>query len=569
MAAVEDTALLLSDIIHHPGLYQEFVTPVNDTATQMLPFKDWLPEDHFGRVRLYQIPALPWDHMLLSDVPIDRAYRPGYKGIDRNDLGEAHERGGRSTSKSWGLVHDATQTACVRAGEETLVTSRDDNHLTKRLDTIKIYVTQHPMLMELVSGKPKWNEPYARIDWGNGHVTKGIYESTAGEGESYLGEKFHRKLIDEFQFTSLTAWMNLHDATADGQGCVVRTTAVSDGRRNTPAHRIWSDPEKQSKVHKKPQYLNESWTPKRKQDAIKEYGGIDTQEYKQNVDAEEGEEVTGVWSIRDILFCTRVPKEDKRKHLDNREFIECPILRILGDEIDEGWVPSPVQFPEVLNLEWPVLIPADIGYKRDPTVAGVFGVELLKADEFRIHQWGNVEMKGVDYADQAKVLLEMAKHYNAEGVGIDYTGADGVSVWQEWNRIDDPYVDDIWFALWDSRVPIEIKGKKRLGRKREPDKKVDKIHFITLRMLTRFGNRLAELYYDPEAMVEFRTEVKKASSGRSSAKEFIYMAPIGDHRIAMMRILEYMVYLLPVRQKRKQMSDSLWTSKGLVGVGRI
>lgn len=567
LVTVEEAELLLSDIFHHPGLYQEFITPVNDTATQTLPLKDWLNEDHFGTVRPYQIPALPWDHMLPSDVPIDRAYMPGYKGIDRKDLGEAYECGGRSTSKSWGLVHDATQTPCVRRGEETLVTSRDDNHLTKRLDTIKIYVTQHPLLSELVSGKAKWNEPYARVEFVNGHVIKGIYESTSGEGENYVGEKFHRKLIDEFQLTSMQAWKNLHDATADGQGCVVRATGVSDGRRDTPMHKIRTDTEKQAAVYKKPQYLSESWTPRRKRDAIDEYGGIDSQDYKTNVDAEEGEEVSTVWNLRDILLCTKVPKEDQRKNLDNKHFVQCPILQINKQDIDEEGLPSPARFPEVQNIEWPIFIPVDIGWKRDPTIAGVFGIEPVK-DEFKIHQWGNIEMLHVDYSDQAAILLEMAKHYKADGVGIDYTGSDGTAVAQEWERLDDPYIDEVWFVKWDTRVPILVEGQKRFGRKKEPDKKVDKRHFITLRMMTRFGNRMAELLYDDSTILEFRTEVKKPSTSRASTYEFLYSAPKGDHRIAMMRILEYMLYLSPTRQKQKRMQDSLWSSD-ILGLGRI
>ena len=99
---ISDNEIALYEVLHHPAEFIEFMTPVDERATRRLPLQTWFDEDHFGSVRPYQLPGLPWDHMLPDDkYPIDASKAPGYRGVDRVGVGNGLIFGGRKTSKSF------------------------------------------------------------------------------------------------------------------------------------------------------------------------------------------------------------------------------------------------------------------------------------------------------------------------------------------------------------------------------------------------------------------------------------------------------------------------------------
>ncbi len=527
----------------------EVMTPIDPDTGSELSLANWLNENHWGKVRTYQIPSLPFDHLLPNDVPIDERKEPGYDGHDRKALGDCNDFGGRATSKSFTDRHDNLQVSILRPGEHDLMTSRDDKHLTKRVDELWNYAYNHPLFARLVRSATV-SDPYPKIDWYNGHVTVAIIEGTSGQGENYLGDHYHRKTIDEFQLTSSKAWKNLLDASAD-KGCVVRTTAVSDGRIDTPAHEIRNDKKSQGKINIRPQYVNPYWTPGIKTERIKAYGGENTQEYITNVQAEEGEPFSSVWNMRHILQCTSCDDSEKRKGVEQRRYNKCPVIYVDNKDVpDNQAIDLAYPAPRYDNL--PIWLTIDEGYSPDPTIINIWGLKIdLEEAPYLVkpYQYGYVQLNAVEYSKQAKVILDMCKYYLCNVFGIDYTGAGGVTIVQEFEKLDDPYVNNVKAIKWDARKTVAVETtvqKSRFKKKshQQDEIKIDIKHHLTSLLLMRFAAQNIELLDDLMTRVEVASEMRSVASGRYTSKQFIYKSQKGDHRLTTWRIMEYLIYLL-------------------------
>ncbi len=560
------TELDLYTILHHPLLFPEFITPVDDIASDIMPMEDWYTNHHFGHTRLYQYAIVPWDHTLPSNVPIDKS-KPPYGEIDRKTLGEAYVFGGRKTSKSWTFEHDVIQYALIRKGESCMVTSLDDVHLTQRLDGIWRWVRNHPLVSKLVNHE-KRGVP-AKITWYNGHVTDGVYESMAGQGNNYLSFHDHRVCIEEFQLTSKVAFDKLHDAVSE-KGVVLRTIGVSDGRIDTPAHEIRQSDDLRPYVHAQPQYVSQFWTPESKKNAIRVYGGVDSHNYKTNVDAEEGDPSSGVWNIEDYLACiARVP-EDAKKPIEQRRKIRCPSITYGGKQFTDANLAdqvSEVEFPPRRDTGVRVIVTMDVGYKPHPTVFVIwgFGKDMIP------RQWGKIVLLEVPYKHQARFLLRVVRYYGATTACIDITGTDGRSVVQELTEMaQEPDYPAFTLCSWDSRSNIEeeFASDQVSDNNKMEVKKTAYKEFFTVKARVRQAERRIEYLDDATQELEFRTEITKKSSGRFTSTSLIYIGPKGDHLIDNARQLEYILYL-DSNTKSNFIEYAIINDMGLVPMGRI
>ena len=551
MAEPMANELNLYEILHHPIGFMEFVTPVDTLATKVMPMQDWLKKDAFGKVRLYQLPTLGWDHLLPSEVPIDS----GGLEVDRVSAGTSYDWGGRNTSKSFGIEHDVLQDPLIRKGEMSLLTSRDGNHLAKRVDAIWKYIARHPLYRPLIRSA-KRGDPYASVTFWNGHVLKGIMESTVGAGDSYLASHFHRANIDEFQMTSAPAWEKLSDAVSE-TGCVMRGTGVSDGRVDTPAHDTRNSPSFNRFVHTKPQHLNPLvWTPAKRRQASETYGGEDSQGYLTNVLAEEGEPVSSVWDLSVIRSCIATFSEDKHRSVELRRKVQCPVVRIIGKRIkgvdDKETIANiaEIEFPPDLDSTMDVWLSLDVGKRMHPTVIGIWGINK----DFKPHLWGMAILLVVDYDDQSLVLRHMIDRYGVTHVGIDATGRGGDAIVEhlvKWRSEEDGlHIVPVRFNSVVI-VPETIKEKRiRKKDKKKPDRKLGIKYFSTVQLQLRFQRQFISLLFDMGTLVEFQGEVAKRSTGRLTTIPETYFGSKGDHRIDMMRVLEMMLFEIATVGKR-------------------
>jgi hypothetical protein len=573
MVELSENELSLWETLHHPIMFQEFITPVNSRATKTLPMEDWLEEDRWGNVRVYQFPTLSWDHMLPESVPIDS----GGKVADRASAGNCFDWGGRATSKSWGGTHDELQDGIVRPSELSLITSLDDSHLDKRIELLWQYKSQHPLFRVLIVGARR--DPHAILNWWNGHTTHGIIESTTGEGDTYLGTHAHRVNIDEFQLTSQAAWEKLFDAVSE-DGRVIRTTGVSDGRLDTPAHDTRNSDEYALYVHTKPQLLNEiKWTPTNKARAIVTYRGEDSQGYKTNILAQEGEPMSSVWDMDQIKACIDTMSVDNGKNIENRRFQKCPTFSVRGvlfksdvEKIMNRYISDNMRkekarslaIKEVIDLiEFPpdrdatqrVVLTMDVGKRIHPSVVGVWGLDEKQMP----HLWGMMIFYTMDYEDQAEVVMRMIDRYGADSIGLDTTGRGGDAIAEKlirWRSPDEGLT--IIPVVFSStvEVPDPTQQEEKRGRKKKVMKKLQVKYYATSQLQIRFQRQAIHLLHDFGIMQEFQTEVSKRSSGRTQSVPETYFGPRGDHRIDMMRCLEILLYYITGAKGRRRRARS-------------
>jgi hypothetical protein len=573
MAELSESELGLCELFHHPIAFQQFITPVNARATKTLPMQDWLEEDRWGTVRVYQFPTLPWDHMLPESVPIDS----GGRVVDRASAGNCYDWGGRATSKSWGGTHDELQYGVVRSGEEGLITSLDEIHLEKRIDLLWGYKSDHPLFRVLIQGARRG--PPVVMEWWNGHITRGIIESTSGEGDLYLGTHAHRVNIDEFQLMGMPAWLKLHDAVSE-DGRVIRTTGVSDGRLGTPAHDTRNSSKDAPYVHIKPQLLNEiKWTPANKKRAIEIYGGEDSQGYKTNILAQEGDPMAGVWEMDQIKACIETMPEDKGRNIENRRPMPCPVTAVKGlmfkedvekiqdKHIADGkskerarvlaleQVISMIEFPPDRDSTQRVVMSMDVGKRIHPSVVGIWGIN----EKGHPCLWGMVIFYLVDYEDQGEILKHMIDRYQADCIGIDTTGRGGDAIAEKlvrWRSPDEglTIVPVVFSSTVEVPDPAQIPDKKRRKRgDKGATKKLGVKYYATSQLQIRFQNQAIKLLHNYGILAEFQTEMVKRSSGRTqSVPETYTKGRIGDHRIDMMRVLEIMLYYMAASQGRRR-----------------
>ncbi len=538
-AEISDPEIALYEVLHHPAEFIEFLTPVDERATRRLPLQDWFEEDHFGKVRPYQLPGLPWDHLLPDDVyPIDASKTPGYRGIDRVGLGNARVFGGRKTSKSFELEHDPLQAAMIRDSESSMLTSRDAMHLEERWTTLWDYANRHPLLSPLLTYKRR-SDPFGELRWANSHRTLAVIESAHSKGDPYTGKHVHRVNFDEYQLTTAEALLKFYDATAE-EGCVFRATGVSDGRRGTPASRDRNDPAKRDELHIRPQLVSDRWTPPAKEAAIENYGGEASHEYQTNVLAGEGEPTTGVWDIGNIISCMEIMAEDINKGPDKRRYVKCPVTVITNQNLEAGFDIRQMDLAPERGESAEIWVSADIGKRADPTIIGVHGMSEEKIPSLI----GMIILRLIPYPVQGDIVKFIANRYGATRVGIDSTGGGGEAVNERLTEImkgTGITVHPIDFRSTVARPTLatDDTGTRR-KRKKLLTRTVQIKHFSTQKLFERFRKRRINLLDEGEMRIEFASEVAKTSS--SPVVGETYSSPKGDHRIDMFRVLEMMIY---------------------------
>lgn len=559
----------LYEALHHPAIFQEFITPVDDRATKILPMEDWLENDHFGFVRPYQYPTLGWDHMFLDNVPIDSHGQE----VDRIMAGQCYDWGGRATSKSFGGTHDELQNGVLRPSEESLITSKDDNHVDKRIQLLWRYKESHPLFRVLISHAKQ--DPFVTVNWWNSHKTYGIPEGTYAQGEAYLGYHFHRINIDEFQLMSQQGWKNLHDCRDKESGCVIRTTGVSDGKVDTPAHKTRQERRYARFVHIKPQMLNErGWSPYAKKNAIESYDGEDTQGYKTNVLAEEGDPVQSAWDIDQIVSCIAKQPSQKYRPIANRDSITCPFVRVNGvpfkRAIEEKMrvyrsdgmtkekareratleeIAKRVVLPAERDLNYRVVLSMDVGQRMSPSIIGVWGLD----ENNKPHLWCILVIFKVDYPNQAEILKYVIKRYDVKSIGVDATGNDGQAIIQilvRWRSEEEGLF--IVPVIFSSTVELpDLTQPKKRGK--QPTRKLRVKYYATCQMRSWFQQQEIELLDDYAMFREFRTESAKSSDNPVVGET--YSTTTSDHRIDMMRVLALLLFYMDTKQKKRRMRD--------------
>lgn len=428
--------------------------------------------------------------------------------------------GARVTGKSYDLEFSILQNPFNNPGEETFLTAFRKTHVKDRLEKVITYLSAVPYLRKFLHGDTTVSlreaitrTPIYSIRFKNKHEICGI--STGEDPQAVMIQGHHPRFrfIEEAQFYTSEAWQKYQNTQAP-TGSIDRYYGVANGIIDSPfyeiTHRLKKFKNKKFRVHRA---LEPNWTQELKREKLATLKGPNSNDWLQQIEAQDGEPSFGVWSEADI-----------KKNIDFTESKEIPglienqilTITVLAKEyigLDPCQVLSNLpQLPE----DCEVILGIDAGY-TEPTIILPF--------YFYKNKW-NLKCKillldRMISDDQVELIDYIATFYKAY-LGIDCTSADGRDLA---TKLCNPKNEEYANKQYDKRVFfIDFRAVIIVGYKRE--KQGDKDILIEIKdhmknktttiLRDKFYNEDFYLYHDEEMIPEFISETQKNEEGRKT-----------------------------------------------------
>ena len=218
------------------------------------------------------------------------------------------------------------------------------------------------------------------------------------------------KYVDEAQDLPSKA-SEILSSTVDPEACDEYWAGVVDGRRDTPFFKVLERSDRyRNKIFKFSRRYDPHFNQDNLQKAIEDIeGGERSDRFGQEVDAEHGNPVAGVWNIDDLISCIAQPTLSS-------EIRDMAHIIITPRDYQRGDDPTDL-FTKLRRSDNPVIIGADIG-DAQPTMILPFVKEndvwvLKNRIDIRDH---------VDTVSQVDLFLYVIRQFpNTLGIGIDVT----------------------------------------------------------------------------------------------------------------------------------------------------
>lgn len=322
------------------------------------------------------------------------AYLPGAKGrpwmvrdYQRKSLESFALRkvhcDGRDVGKTAEIEIIAAWAMVACPDTEMLIATQCENHLfplmhrlVRRFQTTPAFA---PSLVEL-RRSPSWF-----LRFSNGFV---LWGRIAGpRGMNFQGLHVDWQIVDEAQEMTENSWGELYQAL---NGCGRRWVyGVPNGLRNT-FYRMTRMPD--AEQYNWPSTLNPDYTAEKDAELTLLYGGKDSPGYLHRVLGLHGSPAHAVFNLDHYQECVD----------DGIDF-----LALTVDEQDPLDLPGATEPGEYY-------LGCDLGYARDPSEFVVFRAEPPHlTNVIRVH------LRGVNYARQQEIIVELDAAYDFRSIGID------------------------------------------------------------------------------------------------------------------------------------------------------
>lgn len=428
--------------------------------------------------------------------------------------------GARGTGKSWDLEFSIMQNPFLYPGEETFLTAYRKTHIKDRLEKVITYLNAVPYLRRFFKGDSETSlresvtrSPIYSIRFKNKHEICGISTGDDPQAVVISGHHPFLRYIEEGQFYTADAWVQYQNTQAPG-GSIDRYYGVSNGRLDSPfyiiTHKLKKFKNKRFRVHRA---MEPNWTQELKRDKLSTLKGPNSNDWIQQIEAQEGEPSFGVWNEADI-----------RKNIDFTESKEIPgtlantiktIAVLAKDYVDMDANQVLCNLPQLPENDLEVILGIDAGYSQ-PTIILPF--------YFYKNKW-NLSCKillldRMISDDQTELIDYIASFYRNCYLGIDCSSADGRDIA---TKLCNPKNEEYNTKQYDKRVFfIDFREALIVGYKREVESgKVvllevkDHMKNLSTRVLRdKFSREELYLYYDEEMIPEFISETQKTEGGR-------------------------------------------------------
>lgn len=475
------------------------------------------------------------------------SFMPVTMALD-ND-GDTLLRAGRAGGKSYSVLEpEVVQHGVDRPGEETLVTSLRKIHVMDRMERVIDYFDL-PFFKVFV-GRVLRSPSYI-IELKNGHMIYGLSVGDDPEARMAQGKHVSKLIVEEAQQYPERAWLKVQGAK-DPRGCQTLMVGVPDGRLDTPFRK--ADSVIQS-FHGRRFVISRRHDPyfdqKTKRDLADTLGGEGSDTFKQEIDAEWGHPVWSAWDLDNIYKCREAELNPEYFSISGKAYREAHITPATAC----GDLP---QAP----FAGPIRVAMDVGYSQ-PSEIGVFVFWHSRWWMFTRIRF----IERMEHDDQAAILNEICRRYDAGQVGVDCTEGEGRAIAQEmettfgWGaQIVRVVFNETLLSGWTPE-----KDDHPAEEVWEPSKDIG-----TRALRTMFSNRDIAISNDASIPEEFNQEREaKTADGKTKI-----LTPPTVHITDMMRVFAVMEFLeTPLVEPESEGSDfdieygdrpSPWTSGTVV-----
>lgn len=319
---------------------------------------------------------------------------------------------GRGSGKSYCFLEpELVRKALARPGEETLVTSLRRIHIVDRLERVIDYFEHIPLFHLFLQRVVR--APAYVVYLKNGHLIHGISVGDDIEARMAQGKHASTLIVEESQQFPLRAWLKIQGAK-DPRGCTTTMVGVPDGRLDTPFRKADTDYAafEGRRIHASRRH-DPYFDQKTKHELEDVLGGEDQDLYKQEVDAEWGHPVWSAWDIDAIYRCMEPEMPRVVVEISGKQYRQ----HGLTPQVACADLPG----PDRIGL--PTRIAMDVGYSQPSEI----GVWTLWHDRWRLVARVRL-VNRMEHDDQAKIVAEIARRYEAEQIGIDTTEGEGRAI---------------------------------------------------------------------------------------------------------------------------------------------
>lgn len=346
----------------------------------------------------------------------------------RNMSPRSIDQSARAIGKTWGIKVRLCAFPLLHPGESALITAPRQIHLDPLKKMIKDQV-QHTKLLKMLLPKGRdtgiSKQPF-RMEFVNGATIEGRLPNLDGSGVKGA----HPLLleIDEGQDYPTPGYNELIETVQrDKEGAFWRVHGVTRGAGDY----FWklTQPTSGFDVNRYTAMHTPTWNEGEREHRVELYGGADSPNYRRNVLGLHGDSESPMFVLTRLMLNIDV---DETSPYNQQEY---HLVKISDEDVRDSGKP----IAQLLDLPHHHLrVPGrifwggqDVGFTQHPSEILVFAQERPDPESpFKLKLLTRVQLRRVSHGGQVEVILQLIRHYNMRGYGIDKTG-NGLPLYQD------------------------------------------------------------------------------------------------------------------------------------------
>lgn len=331
----------------------------------------------------------------------------------RTNLPKTIDAGARSIGKSKSIQLKAFAFPFIHPGDEMVVTAPEAIHLQAVTDNIEILYTRNKIARELLQGQIK-HRPF-HINFSNGARLMGRIPHRDGAGVKGVHPIWLEH--DEAQDYGEAGWKEITPTVKEHPRAQWRTHGVTRGVGDTFDDKI-SGKDTTWHITRLPAMYRPTWNAQKRAEAIEEYGGYDSPDYRRNILGLPGDGNSPMFVLHRIMQCV---DSDAESNYNKNEYYQELIDEAMVREVES--IEDIIEIPSTHSQYKKVWIGMDLGWTLAPTAIVVFAEERSSKDKPVLKLLTKLILRRVTPEDQVKTIMYLMDMYRPLAYCLDSTGA--------------------------------------------------------------------------------------------------------------------------------------------------